>query len=102
MQVLDRKRVGRRPNHVDSWLDIPAQYYVVRRNGATEWVKGTLLQGEELTLVKAFELRFRRSAALPCNPVRDYAPALREEDPDSEDEVDLVYHGELDRHYGIQ
>jgi hypothetical protein len=36
VQIFDRKRLGRMPSVVDSFLDIPATYFVLRANGDTE------------------------------------------------------------------
>ena len=45
------------------------------------------------------EFRFKRTEDLPCNPVRDYPRRLAEEDPDTEDEVDLVHVDDLEACY---
>jgi hypothetical protein len=104
VQILDRKRLpGRQPRRVESVLEIPCQYSVVRRNGDVGWVKGILLtEREERQHIKKFELRFRRSEALPCNPVRAYSVSQwKETDPASDDELDIVLHVELDEHLGL-
>jgi hypothetical protein len=102
VQILDRKKLpGRQPRRVESLLDIPCQYFVVRRNGDVGWVKGVLLkEREERQLIK--KLRFRRSEALPCNPVRAYSVSQwTETDPASDDELEIVLHVELDEHLGL-
>lgn len=104
VQVLDRKRLGRRPRHIRTYLDIPAQYLVVRRNGDTEWLRGgQLTSPEELAMKRGFEYKFPRTEELQCNPVRDYPARLAAQEGDaseSDDEVNLAWLQELDDYYG--
>jgi hypothetical protein len=66
VQILDRKRLpGRQSRRVESLLEIPCQYFVVRRNGDMGWVKGVLLKERVARLlIKQFQARFKRTAAL--------------------------------------
>lgn len=102
IQVLDRRRHGRTPQEIDSLLDIPARYLVVRKDGSTLWQPQSALQApEELTLIKRFEVKFPRSTDRPCEPVSAY---ITEETPEheveSDDEVDLLLHEELNQRFG--
>jgi transposase InsO family protein len=102
VQVLDRKRYGRAPLKPASLLDIPATYFVVRRDGSTQWVRGRELTApNEISLVKKFEYRFKRTEDLPCNPVSSYSveKVLQEADDISDDEVDIVWAAELNQHF---
>jgi hypothetical protein len=100
VQVLDRKKVGVIPRRLSSYLDIPAKYLVVRKDGSMEWRKGSQLTSpEERSLVKNFEFRFKRTKALPCNQVKDYDVSLAEGDPMSEDELDLAWYQEIKDYY---
>jgi hypothetical protein len=101
VQVLDRKTYGRIPKDPESLLDIPAAYFVVRRDGSTQWIPGRELKApNEISLLKKFEYRFRRTEDLPCNPVRDYSASIvHEEDDVSDDEIDIVLAQELNEHF---
>lgn len=102
VQVLDRKKWGRAPRNCHV-LDIPAQYLVVRKDGATEWVPGRdLREAEDLRLIREFEWRFPRSHAKPCEPVSAYDVGRYEHEDAwvSDDEVDLVLDAELNARYG--
>ena len=93
VQVLNRKRMaGRQPRALASLMDIPAQYLVVRRDGSTSWIRGTALSGpEDIELLKKFELRYKRTKDLPCDPIAAYSPAMQmPDDYVSEDELDLA------------
>ena len=97
LQIVDRKKFGRTPRNPQTWLDIPAQYLVVLSNGTVEWRSQRLLKNlQEKKLVRQFERQFRRSAALPCNPVKDYPPSSWSEEYVSDDEVDLELETQLD------
>ena len=92
-EVLNRKRMaGRQPRALASLMDIPAQYLVVRRDGSTSWIRGTALSGpEDIKLLKKFELRYKRTKDLPCDPAAAYSPAMQmPDDCVSEDELDLA------------
>ncbi len=102
VQILDRKRYGRAPLRPASLLNIPATYFVVRWDGSTQWISGRELTAPaEVSLVKKFEYRFKRTTDLPCNPVRDYSveKVLQEDQDVSDDEIDLVWATELNQHY---
>jgi hypothetical protein len=93
VQVLDRKKIRRPPKNISSLFDIPAQYLVVYRNGATAWVRGSHLRSpEEKRMVKQFEFRFQRTNNLPCNQVKDYPVRLDEENPVSDDELEIGHY----------
>jgi hypothetical protein len=84
-----------------SWQDIRAQYLVVYKDGSTAWVRGSHLRThDENRLVKDFEFRFKRTKKLPCNPVKDYPTGLAEEDPVSEDELDVAHYQDIQEYYG--
>jgi hypothetical protein len=101
VQVLDRKKFGRPPKRIATYFDIPAQYLIVRRDGSMEWVRGSHLKlSKEKQLVKDFEFRFKRTEKLPCNAVKDYPVRLAEEDPISDDELDLGHYRDIQDHYG--
>ena len=101
VQVLDRKKFGRALKHIGSLLDIPAQYSVVYRDGSTGWVQGSHLRThEEKSMMKDFEFRFKRTERLPCNQVKEYQPRLAEEDPVSDDELDIGHYQDIQDHYG--
>ena len=83
-------------------LDIPAHYLDVYRDGATGWARNNnLVQTHELSLVKSFEFRFKPTASLPCNSVKDYPVEMDERElaDESEDEVDLVWADRLNAHF---
>jgi transposase InsO family protein len=111
VQLLDRKPYGRRPRRIASFLDIPCCYFVVRKDQSTDWVRShTLTEPYEVQLVKNFEKRFPRSERLPCNPVEDYQAVQEQsaltrkirnlEENMSDDELDIVTHEEVEKHYG--
>lgn len=102
VQIVDRRRHGRTPQELDSLLDIPAQYLVVRKDGSIVWQPQSALQApEELQLIKKFEKTFPRSQQKKCDPVASYiTEATPEHEVDSDDEVDLLLHQELDQRYG--
>ena len=75
IQILDRRRYGRSPRDLQSLLDIPSQYLIVRKNGSTilMWQPQSALQApEEQLLIKDFEKKFPRSRDRPCEPVSAY------------------------------
>ena len=43
-------------------------------------------------MMKDFEFRFKRTERLPCNQVKDYPARLAEEDPVSDDELDIGHY----------
>ena len=51
-------------------------------------------------MLKDFEFRFKRTDRLPCNQVKDYPAPLAEEDPVSDDELDIGQHQDIQDHYG--
>jgi hypothetical protein len=69
-----------------------------------------LTEAHEVQLIKFFEKKFPRSETLPCNSVRDYemledSSALRNrietlEDGVSDDELDIVWHEAVEKHFG--
>jgi RNase H-like domain found in reverse transcriptase/Reverse transcriptase (RNA-dependent DNA polymerase)/Integrase zinc binding domain/Integrase core domain/Retroviral aspartyl protease len=98
VSVLDRKSApGRVPKRLDSLLYIPAQYFVVRKNGSCEWVhQRTLKQPTDRMLIMEFERKFPRSKGKECESVASYAPFDQkdecvdaEEEPGSPDAIDL-------------
>jgi hypothetical protein len=103
VQLLDRKKFGRAPKRIGSYLDIPCQYYAVRKNGEHEWIKSSALtEPGEVQLIKKFEKNFPRSASLPCESVKAYgAQKLAQVEEDiSDDELDIGWHADVERHYG--
>ena len=103
VQLLDRKPYGRQPRNVASLLDLPCEYFAIRKDQSTDWVRSSsLTSASEVQLVKEF--RFPRFDHLPCNPVRDYdRPAERLanlEQGVSEDELDVAAHVEVEDYYG--
>jgi len=103
VQVLDRKRVaGRQPQAPVSLLDIPAQYLIVRRDGSTAWIRGTALsEPDEIKLIKKFEMRYKRTEDLPCDPIAAYSATGQMLDHEyvSEDELDLHWAEEIANHF---
>jgi hypothetical protein len=100
---LDRKQFGRTPRRVASFLDIPCQYFVVRKDQSTDWVRSSSLTDPmDVQLVKAFEKRFPRTQDLPCNPVRDYGldKMAKLEEGVSDDELDIAAHVAVDEYFG--
>lgn len=51
--------------------------------------------------MKDFEFRFKRTEELPCNKVKDYPVPLAEEDPASDDELDIAHYTDIQDHYGV-
>ena len=51
-------------------------------------------------LVKAFEFRSKQTERLPCNEVKDYPVRLADEDPVSDDELDIAHYTDKQDHYG--
>ena len=102
VQILDRRRHGRAPRDLQSHLDIPTQYLVIRKDGTTLWQPQSALQApEERQLIKRFELKFPRSDAKPCEPISAYiTKETTEEELDSDDEVDLMLAQELEDRFG--
>lgn len=102
IQVLDRRRYGRTPAGFSSLLDIPAKYLIVRKDGSMLWQPQSALQApEELLLIKHFEKKFPRDRERPCDPISSYIEEpTAEQDLDSDDEVDLLLHQELEERYG--
>jgi hypothetical protein len=105
--ILDCKTApGRIPKKVDSLLLIPAQYFVVRKNGFSEWVhQKTLKQRSERALILGFERKYPRSKGRVCEPVSSYPSAEQEDEVvDSEgeagspDAVEYDANWELDLH----
>jgi hypothetical protein len=93
VQTFDRKKFGRPPKNLPTLFDIPTQYLVVYRSGATAWVRRAHLRSpEEKKLIKAFEFRFKRRKKLPCNAA--------DEDPVSDDELDLGHYQDVESYYG--
>jgi hypothetical protein len=85
------------------FLDIPAQYLCVRRDGTTEWVPGRLLtEPHDLKLLREVEWRFPRSMALPCNSLPDYPVEKYSDEFNwvSDDELDLDYAVEWHQRFG--
>lgn len=102
VQILDRRRHGRAPRDLQSHLDIPTQYLVIRKDGTTLWQPQSALQApEEKQLIKRFELKFPRSDAKPCEPISAYiTKETTEAELDSDDEVDLMLAQELEDRFG--
>jgi hypothetical protein len=103
VQLLDRKKFGRVPKHLGSYLDIPCQYYAVRKDGSHEWIRHSVLtEPGEVQLMKAFEKNYPRSDSLPCASVKAYGPQklARVEEDISDDELDLAWHVTVDDHFG--
>jgi hypothetical protein len=101
VQVLHRKKIGRPPKNISSLFDIPVQYLVVYRNDATAWLRGSHLRSpKEKRMVKRFEFRFKRTEELPCNQVKDCHVRLAEENPVSDDELDIGHYQDIEDHYG--
>jgi hypothetical protein len=46
--LLDRKKFGRAPKHIASYLDIPCQYFAVRKDGSKEWIRNSALNEGEM------------------------------------------------------
>jgi hypothetical protein len=102
VQILDRKRFGRAPKYLDSYLDIPCQYLVVPKDGSTRWVSNSqLTESEDVQLIKTFEKKYPRSEELPCEPVKAYNSSKAQGRPDdaSDDELDIAWHDAVDQHY---
>jgi hypothetical protein len=102
VQLLDRKRFGRAHKHLVSYLDIPCQYYVVRKNGDHECVKCSAIPDTgDVQLIKKFEKNYPRSAGLPCASFKDYGVErlAQVEDGISDDELDIEWHAAVDQHY---
>jgi hypothetical protein len=71
---MERKQAVRAPRHSEGVLDYPTKYLVMLKDGSMEWTNRTCLTAtHERAAVFRFEHRFKRTAALPCNPVRDYS-----------------------------
>jgi hypothetical protein len=103
VQILDRKKFGRCPKHIDSYLDIPCQYFIVRKDGSTEWIRDTALtESADVQLMKRFEKRFQRTEKLPCASIQAYGPRklAQVQEDGSDDELDIAWHVAVDRHYG--
>jgi hypothetical protein len=103
LQILDRKKFGRCPKHIDSYLDIPCQYFIVRKDGSTEWIRNTALtESADVQLTKEFEKRFPRTEKLPCASVQEYGSRrfAQVQDDVSDDELDIAWHVDVDRYYG--
>jgi hypothetical protein len=102
VQLLDRKKFGRAPKRLGSYLDIPCQYYAVRKDGSHEWLRNSFLtEPEEVQLMKEFEKNYPRSDSLPCAPVKAYGPQklARVGEDISDDGLDIAWHDEVDQHY---
>jgi hypothetical protein len=105
IQILDRKRYGQQPPNPPSLLLNPAQYLLVRRNGATGWVKGSLLISEaEIALRRDFELRYPRTFDLPCNQLKDYPngghlPETPGDESDDEVPLNYMWHKEVEAYF---
>jgi hypothetical protein len=81
LKVMDRKQAGRVPRHCEDVLDYPTKNLVLLKDGSMEWIhRATLTAPHEQSAVRRFEHRLERSAARPCNPVRDYSPRWVEDD----------------------
>ena len=73
VQILDSRRHGRMPCDLQLHLDIPAQYLVIRTDGATVLQPQSELQApQERQMIKKFVMKFPCSDAKPCEPVSTY------------------------------
>ena len=102
VQLLDRKRYGRVKKHVGSYLDIPCQYFAVRKDGSQEWLRASALtEPADVQLMKEFEKTYPRSDRLPCDSVKAYGPekVAQEDEGISDDELPIAWFAEVDQHY---
>jgi hypothetical protein len=102
VQLLDRKKFGRAPKHIASYLDIPCQYFAVRKDGSKEWIRNSALnEAEDVQLMKVFEKKYPRSDEMPCASVKAYGPEhlARVQEDISDDELDIAWHAAVDQYF---
>lgn len=102
VQLLDRKRYGRVKKHIGSLLDIPCQYFAVRKDGSQEWLRASAhTEPADVQLMKEFEKRYPRSDRLPCDSLKAYGPekVAQEDEGISDDELPIGWFAEIDQYY---